>query len=384
MERQYSPHCENVPGWLKTKPDFATVEAKRKEHAKQQGIQYKPYPKPTQKELDAAKEAELKRKARSAAGMAIDVSDVERWLGDVEEIVPMAPVQVEAHERGGASCVPAPPGPDDAGSIPVPADANPSCLDTRATLGDKLAELYELTPIAPTDSGRHECDGPSDGGTVLLGVVATVADLADTQPMCMFQSESSPAYRPASDKVLQRIAAQHAAAESGKDADQSEPPQMPEMVAVGQSTVIPATPQGGTTAAVGSAPEAESASIDELRTQLAEIRALVDEARTGQKTLLSVSASVNLPEEAAAKKPIAPQSGLEAPAIAKAPAIAESGFLTPAAGATTATSLTTPGDDATAVPPPPPVGLCPPEGAADSDRNCSPPARTSPQAPPPA
>ena len=55
VECQYSPHCENVPGWLKTKPDFATVEAKRKEHAKQQGIQYKPYPKPTQKELDAAK-----------------------------------------------------------------------------------------------------------------------------------------------------------------------------------------------------------------------------------------------------------------------------------------------------------------------------------------
>lgn len=153
----------------------------------------------------------------------------------------MAPVQVEAHDRGGASCVPAPPGPDDAGSIPVPADANPSCLDTRATLGDKLAELYELTPIAPTDSGRHECDGPSGGGTVLLGVVATVAKapptkgLVEAQPMCMFQSESSPAYRPASDKVLQRIAAQHAAAESGKDADQSEPPQMPEMVAVGHS-----------------------------------------------------------------------------------------------------------------------------------------------------
>ena len=379
VECQYSPHCENVPGWLKTKPDFATVEAKRKEHAKQQGIPYKPYPKPTQKELDAAKEAELKRKARSAAGVAVEASDVERWLGDFEEIVPMAPVQVEAHDCGGASCVPAPPGPGDAGSIPVPADANPSCLDTRATLEDKLedklAELYELTPIAPADNGRHECDGPSGGGTVLLGVVATVAEapptkgLVEAQPMCMFQSESSPAYRPASNKVLQRIAAQHAAAESGKDADQSEPPQMPEMVAAGQSTVIPATPQGGTAAPVGSAPEAESASIDELRTQLAEIRALVDEARTGQKTLLSVSASVNLPEEAAAKKPIASQSGPEAPAIAKAPAIAESGFLTPAAGATAATSLTTPGDDAT-VPPPPPVGLRPPEGAADCDRNC--------------
>ena len=91
-------------------------------------------PKPTQKELDAAKEAELKRKARSAAGVAVEASDVERWLGDFEEIVPMAPVQVEAHDRGGASCVPAPPGPGDAGSIPVPADANPSCLDTRATL----------------------------------------------------------------------------------------------------------------------------------------------------------------------------------------------------------------------------------------------------------
>ena len=112
--------------------------------------------------------------------MAVDASDVERLLGDFEEIVPMAPMQAEAHDRGGASCVPAPPGPGDAGSIPVPADANPSCLGTEDTLENKLAELYELTPIAPTDSGRHECDGPSGGGTVLLGVVATVADLADT------------------------------------------------------------------------------------------------------------------------------------------------------------------------------------------------------------
>ena len=144
---------------------------------------------------------------------------------------------------------------------------------------------------------------------------------------------------------------------------------MPEMVAARRSTVIPVTPQGGTTAPVGSASDAESASIDEMRAQLAELRALVDEARISQKTLLSVSASINLPEQATAKIPIAPQSGPEAPAIATAPAIAESGFLTPTAGATTATSLTAPGDDAT-VPPPPPVDIRPPEGAADCDRNC--------------